>query len=630
MPNSRFKIITMIFLVALLALSVYFSPDRAQTSPPDVVARQQVKLGMGTMTSTQNLLENPGFEQQLTGWSTSDGSAAYTAQTQTVHAGTYSAKGVETSSGSLGRLYQEVTSKVVVGQQYKISGWIKTEGITGQVIIGLDYVTSGGWTPGGGYIKGIGYVSGTKDWTYYESVPFTMPAMPAEATALWVLFDFNAGAGTAYWDDVALMPVPSVWLPTVMNQYAHFDFDFKRELFGTPSALSVTIGEIDTVTGRVVLWIFDSQPRTEPYTFDWGDGIIDRGWSGHVHTYSNRMRNYVIRVAASETDTAKVAAYFVPPTIMPVSLPSWIAVTIPNYRVPLSSRMAGYGIPSNLTYFDDSFFAIVPRSAIEYLLSVAAWTQYDLVNGNVFLPNGKFNQVLLRDPAFSGMYSLWYTTPVCFGVGDYGFRGPIQYSSFFHEMGHNFTLNSPANYYYGGKIDGNANAIYSETMAQIFAHAVAFEMFNNYRTYGLSDDLVVDAKESSRASMRWVRTSYENYLASGKNFYSWNDPSTSQDETFDTFMTIAYKFFVHAEGAGQGYRIPARRMTRLLGVFNENLHSRYDQDNNTPEAATFRATLMVTALSYAFSTDLRAEFRDLNFPISDDIYNELYSMVPAQ
>jgi len=35
----------------------------------------------------------------------------------------------------------------------------------------------------------------------------------------------------------------------------------------------------------------------------------------------------------------------------------------------------------------------------------------------------------------------------------------------------------------------------------------------------------------------------------------------------------------------------------------------------------------VTALSYAFSTDLRAEFEDLNFPLSDEIYNELMNLV---
>jgi hypothetical protein len=155
---------------------------------------------------TPNLVSNPGFEQQLVGWNTSSGSAMYVAETQFVHLGSYSAKGVETSSGSLGRLYQDVTNKVTPGQTYKIIGWIKTEGVSGQVVIALDYVMSSGWTPADGYVKEIGFVSGTQDWTYYESIPFTLPEMPSDASALWFLLDFNAGAGTAYWDDLALEP----------------------------------------------------------------------------------------------------------------------------------------------------------------------------------------------------------------------------------------------------------------------------------------------------------------------------------------------------------------------------------------------------------------------------------------
>ena len=38
-------------------------------------------------------------------------------------------------------------------------------------------------------------------------------------------------------------------------------------------------------------------------------------------------------------------------------------------------------------------------------------------------------------------------------------------------------------------IDGNANAIYSESMAQIFQHATGYEIVNNYDYYGLSEDL---------------------------------------------------------------------------------------------------------------------------------------------
>ena len=194
-----------------------------------------------------------------------------------------------------------------------------------------------------------------------------------------------------------------------------------------------------------------------------------------------------------------------------------------------------------------------------------------------------------------------------------------------HEMGHNVTLNSPVDYYYGGKIDGSANAIFSESMAQIFAHATAHYLLNHYQQYGLSDDLAADIKQSALLSMCIVKDLYEEYLSSGKSFASWNDPRTDEDETLLTFMTIAYKFFEHAENSSSGYRTPLKRMMTLLQTFDEDMKARYDQNHDTPEAEMFRATLMVTALSYAFETDLRQEFRNLNFPISDDLFDQLYN-----
>ena len=157
----------------------------------------------------ENLAENPGFEQQLTYWSVSTGTATYTAESSTPHSGSYSAKGVELNEGSLGRLYQDVTGIVYAGERYKISGWIKTQNVAGWIVIALDYVASNGWTPADGYVREIGYVTGTQDWTYYESDVFTLPPMPGDASAVWFLFDFNAGKGTAWWDDVSLTEVTS-------------------------------------------------------------------------------------------------------------------------------------------------------------------------------------------------------------------------------------------------------------------------------------------------------------------------------------------------------------------------------------------------------------------------------------
>ena len=408
--------------------------------------------------------------------------------------------------------------------------------------------------------------------------------------------------------------------------------DFKAELFGEPSRMSANIVTQSVTTGYVringVAMGLASQPL-----WDFGDGTVVGSWFPAEHTYTPPRSNCIVRVTGHFTDGAtnwtELLVRFAPPVISPVPLPAQLGVTIPTNYIALVSRMPGYGFSSTLTNFDDSFFSTnLPRAAVEYVLSVAATVQNELANSNVLLVDGGFRQRVLRDPAAGGMYSIWYSSPVAFGSGDHGFRGTPGYSSFFHEMGHNVSLNFPAGYYYGGKMDGNASAIYSETLAQIFQHATAYEIINHAAAYGLSADLAFDIHQSARNSIGIVRRAYEHYVSSGANFSSWDNPATPADESFDSFMTLAYKFCAHAETAGQGYRLPAQRLMRLLAVFNPDLCQQYDQQHNTPAADQFRATLLVTALSYAFQSDLRSEFRALRFPISDAVYDRLRAGLP--
>ena len=158
-------------------------------------------------STSLNLVQNPGFEDELAFWHVSMGTATYVADSMNPRSGTYCAKGIELYEGSLGRLYQDMTGSVSSGRQYKISGWIKTQNVVGYVVIALNYVDDYGVTPADGYVREIGYVTGTADWTYYESDVFTLPPMPSDASAIWFLFDFNAGKGTAWWDDVSLTPL---------------------------------------------------------------------------------------------------------------------------------------------------------------------------------------------------------------------------------------------------------------------------------------------------------------------------------------------------------------------------------------------------------------------------------------
>jgi hypothetical protein len=409
-------------------------------------------------------------------------------------------------------------------------------------------------------------------------------------------------------------------------------FDFSRELSGTPRTLSVGVQAINAATRQVTIGGGDTRMPTIPFTFDWGDGNTTSGLFNALHTYADASRNYVVRVTAhysgGATDSADVAVHFLAPQLVHLSYPPEFAVTIPAQLPTLVSRQPGYGPPAGLVAFDDSYFgAALARGDVEYILSQAAAVEAGILENDVEQVDGGFRQVILRDPNAGGAYSIWYTTPVAFGANGSYFQGTPGYSSLFHEMGHNFSLNAPAAFRFGGRIDGSANAIFSEAVAQMFQHAVAYEMVNNAARYGLSDDVALDIANSARASAQLLRASYDAYVSAGKPFSTWNDPGTPSDETFGTFMTVARQFMVHAEQV-ESYIGPLTRTMKLLRTFNQSMATAYAPQTNSAEASTFRATLMVAALSYGFQQDLRAEFRALNFPIDDAAYASLYTSVP--
>ena len=218
---------------------------------------------------------------------------------------------------------------------------------------------------------------------------------------------------------------------------------------------------------------------------------------------------------------------------------------------------------------------------------------------------------------------------MAFGVGDIAMKGDIGWAGLFHEMGHNVTLNSPAQFHWGFKQDGPANAIYSETMAVVFSLATAHELLSSPGQYGLSDDLACDIEQGALASMSGVRRTFEEYRSNGCRFCSWNDPKTPQDDTFSTFITVAFKFFEHAEKAGRGYREPTQRLMAFLQRFNPEWERDFSAKSNSPAAERFRATLMAAALSHAAGEDIRQELRDLSFPVDNEIFQKLALPAPG-
>jgi hypothetical protein len=410
-------------------------------------------------------------------------------------------------------------------------------------------------------------------------------------------------------------------------------FNFQSALFGPFQSLSLNVVSVNSTNGAVTINGGDTRQPGTPFSWQWGDGSSTSGFFPQSHTYSSVISNYVVTVTAfysgSSTGTAQTIVWFATPNIQPVTLPSDTTVSIPTSPQTLGSRN-GYGFSATLTNFTTTSFGAIPQTTVQYVLSAAAAMERDFVNEDYVLVNSQFQQVVMCDPSVAGYYSLWYASPVAFSAGNTNaLAGSIPWAFYFNEMGKNFTLNSPAAYCYGGKIDGDANAIISESFGGIFEIATAYELINHSTELGLSSDLVADIRNSALGALFIVQANYNNYTNTGSVFHSWNNGTVSPDVTIDTFSTISYKFIQHAEQSGKGYRVPLKRLMQALELFNSDWLNSFDPSGDTPAADSFRATLWVAALSYAFQTDLRNECEALNFPVSDTTYTNLSTQMAA-
>jgi hypothetical protein len=315
-----------------------------------------------------------------------------------------------------------------------------------------------------------------------------------------------------------------------------------------PSTLGAAVDQSDRNTGHVVVNGGDSRAPTTPFTFAWGDGQQTETFFPATHTYSDTTRTYGVVVTAHYQDgtsgSVTVPVRFAPADILPVAVDPRLTVTVPAVSPTLGTRL--YPPPTGLEGFGESEFTTISRQDAEQLLSVGAELQFGYANGNILEVDAGFRQVVLKDPAIEGgMYSLWFTTPVSLAVGGDGFPFPSGIMGLFHEMGHNVSLSSPANFHTGGRLDGNANAIHSETTAQIFSYVTAYDLIRRGEQYGLDCATRRDIASIAVRDASGARHTFDEYVAAGHPFASWNDPASPSDETFHTFGTLAYKFLEH-------------------------------------------------------------------------------------
>jgi uncharacterized protein (TIGR03437 family) len=392
-------------------------------------------------------------------------------------------------------------------------------------------------------------------------------------------------------------------------------------LLSAPLTLGAFVQSI-AANGTVVVNGGDSEQPSTPFKFSWGDGSSTTGFFGQQHTYANTGQNYVVTITAYEnsgaTQQIQIPVFFVGPSISPQATPQAVTFDIPSHPIQFGTHYSSYALPSGETVFPDGAFTPYSRGNLEYLLTQAAAIAEDFANDNVYLLNGIFDIEMIENVSFGGGYCFWFTTPMSVGYGSDIFSPAVQWYVVFNEIGKDTALNTPTSLPFGGNTDGNASQIYSETMGDIFSYAIGYELVNNATSYGIGNDVVVDMSNDLLAGAADLKGQSDAYVAAGAPFSSWEPDGVP-------CATLAWKFIEHAELQGLGYRTPTKRLMRLLQMFNPSMLASYDPQHNTQAGATYRSTLMVTALSYAFSEDLRSEFRALNFPIDDAVYAQLYN-----
>ena len=409
-------------------------------------------------------------------------------------------------------------------------------------------------------------------------------------------------------------------------------FGYGSLLSNNPPTLSAWVETLNPSGSVTILGVDTAQPpASTPFTFVWGDGSATTGYFPQAHTYVNPAQNYIVTITIHEnsggTQQVQVPVLFSAGlAISPQTLPSNVIFRIPSQPVPFSTR-DNYPLPTGVTAFPDSAFTSYSRANLQYLLTAASDIAEDFANDNVFLMNGTFEIDALQIAAPGTAASFWYTSPMSVGFGSGILSPSVAWSLAFWGIGIDTAVNTPVSFPFGGNTDGNAAAIYSQTMAGIFLYSLGYELINNASSYGIGNAVALDMGNQLLSQAAATKASFNAYVAAGAPFSSWN-PGTGADPTAGTISALQWKFIQHAESAGAGYRTPLKRLMQFFQMFNPTMLASYDPHNNSVAGATYRSTLMVTGLSYAFSSDLRAEFRALNFPIDDSTYQQLYNQVP--
>jgi len=208
------------------------------------------------------------------------------------------------------------------------------------------------------------------------------------------------------------------------------------------------------------------------------------------------------------------------------------------------------------------------------------------------------------------------TSPEGFILGEFASpannNGQHSWDVIAHEIGHSFW--SWSNFYYTLASPG---PFLHESTAVLTAQYVYERIKQEANNFNLPQDAIASLDAVYTEEWEYQRGRYEEYINLGKPY--------SQDESGPNYAILTsqalnYKWFLIGDEHGWV------KFQRFYKGFSTDLKDDFIfwQDGVSDIEET---TYTIAALSVAFNQDFRQEFRDLNFPIDDDLYDKIYSII---
>ena len=156
--------------------------------------------------AAEELLQNPGFEDNFTSWGGYFQNRSITTAAEHVHSGGKAAK-ITTDPETYQYISQTVNAEA--GKTYRVTAWMKTVNVTGQARLVAVFKNSSGSDL---YKENFGQTAGTHQYEQKNSSDIAAPSGTAKILLmLWV----NEGTGDVYFDNISIKEVVEQELPHV-------------------------------------------------------------------------------------------------------------------------------------------------------------------------------------------------------------------------------------------------------------------------------------------------------------------------------------------------------------------------------------------------------------------------------